>query len=262
MARGQGRSPGHGRVVQAPRSLPRDQGAWPHLAPRANLAILAPSVWVGRVPRREAGREGGKTGRCHAPRPTPVPVPGGRDGELSVGHPPEHPSPGTVSLPFWVLRPWEAWLAQAVTLPPRPPPRPQPKSLTHSSSCMKTEQHLSVQEPGCWVPPRGGAAGKAPGRVGTYCSDPPAHPCPPPVRGSRRTLGACLAPLPTHRPFPGSGPCAGRDDGDQAVTAKPGAVHVTCLPGAVPSLSRVLRLKGECNLSANTGRSLGWSPSS
>lgn len=233
-----------GRHGPGPRAVP---WAWPRgpsaSEPPSRPGSLAPLGTEGESrhpgPIRLGGAgppQGGRTrGREDRPVPrspphTPVPVPGGRDGKLSVGHPPEHPSPGTVSLPFWVLRPWEAWLAQAVTLPPRPPPRPQPKSLTHSSSCMKTEQHLSVQEPGCWAPPGGGAAGKAPGCVGAYCSDPPAHPCRPPVRRSRRTLGACLAPLPTHRPFLGSGPCAGHDDGDQAVTAKPGAAHVTCLP--------------------------------
>lgn len=114
--------------------------------------------------------------------------------------------------------------------PSLPPSTQAPGRVPHAFQQLNEDRDASVCPAGCWAPPWGGGQpGKAPGRVGAatvlLLQLTPAH-----VWGSRCTLGMCSAPLATHRPFPGSGPCAvcvcvasGCDDSGQAVTAKHGA---------------------------------------
>ena len=74
---------------------------------------------------------------------------------LGRGTSPPHPAPftGHVSVSLsasilsgfsWCQGSGRPWLAQALTSSSHPRPRPQGKSLTHSSSQMKTEMHVSV----------------------------------------------------------------------------------------------------------------------
>lgn len=173
MARGQGWSPGHGRVVQAPRSLPRDQGAWPHLAPRANLAILAPSVWVGRVPcvpshppqggrTQRAGRQAGAT----LPAPHPCPRAWRPGWRAERGPPPRAPVPWHRVPPFLGAEALGG-LAGPGGHPSSPPSTQAAAQVPHAFQQLHEDRAASVR-PGARVlgASQGWGSGKSPGACG------------------------------------------------------------------------------------------------